>query len=82
MLFFDEPFNNIDCRTEEIIFEVFQEFKQQQKILLVISHDLGETIAHYDNLLLLNRQIIARGNPQQVLNNCNIDRAYGKLVIN
>lgn len=82
LLFFDEPFNNIDYRTEEIIFEVFQEFKQQRKILLVISHDLGETIAHYDNLLLLNRQIIACGNPQQVLNNHNIDRAYGKLVIN
>ena len=80
ILFFDEPFNNIDCRTEEIIFEVFQELKQQHKTLLVISHDLGNTTAYYDRLLLLNRQIIAQGKPQQVLNEQNIQQAYGKLV--
>ena len=44
LLFFDEPFNNIDKKTEEIIFEVFAELKQQQKTLLVISHDLGKTL--------------------------------------
>lgn len=80
LLFFDEPFNNVDCRTEEIIFEVFQKLKQQQKILLVISHDLGKTMTNYDRLLLLNQQLIAQGNPQQVLNQQNIQQAYGRLV--
>lgn len=80
VLFFDEPFNNIDFRTEEIIFQVFQEFKQQQKTLLVISHDLEKTVTNYDRLLLLNRRIIAQGKPQQVLNERNLQRAYGKVV--
>jgi manganese/iron transport system ATP-binding protein len=80
LFFFDEPFNNIDCRTEAIIFEVFQELKQQQKTLLVISHDLGETLNHYDRLLLLNQKLIAAGNRQQVLTNQNIQQAYGKVV--
>ena len=80
LFFFDEPFNNIDCRTEEIIFEVFQELKQQQKTLLVISHDLGETLANYDQLLLLNQKLIAAGNRQQVLTTQNIQQAYGKIV--
>jgi manganese/iron transport system ATP-binding protein len=81
LFFFDEPFNNIDCRTEEIIFEVFQELKQQQKTLLVISHDLGETLNYYDRLLLLNQRLIAVGNRQQVLTNQNIQQAYGKIII-
>ena len=80
LFFFDEPFNNIDCQTEEIIFEVFQELKQQQKTILVISHDLGATIANYDQLLLLNQKLIAVGNRQTVLTDYNIQQTYGKLV--
>ncbi len=78
LLFFDEPFNNIDQRTEEIIFEVFAELKQQQKTLLVISYDLGKTVDHYDRLLLLNHHLIAIGNQEEVLTDQNLTRAYGK----
>ena len=75
---FDEPFNNIDKKTEEIIFDVFAELKQQQKILLVISHDLGKTVDNYDQLLLLNHNLIAIGNQAEVLTDQNLTRAYGK----
>ena len=78
LLFFDEPFNNIDKKTEEIIFEVFAELKQQHKTLLVISHDLGKTIQNYDRLLLLNQYLIAIGNQEEVLTDKNLTRAYGK----
>lgn len=78
LLFFDEPFNNIDKKTEEIIFEVFEELKQQQKTLLVISHDLGKTVANYDRLLLLNHNLIAIGSQEEVLTEQNLTIAYGK----
>jgi len=78
LLFFDEPFNNIDQKTEEIIFEIFAELKQQQKILLVISHDLRKTFDNYDQLLLLNHNLIAIGNQAEVLTDQNLTRAYGK----
>ncbi|NEP59844.1 MAG: metal ABC transporter ATP-binding protein [Symploca sp. SIO2G7] len=78
LLFFDEPFTGIDKKTEEIIFEVFAELKLQNKTLLVISHDLGETLEHYDQLLLLNKQLIAAGTKQEVLTANNISKAYGQ----
>ncbi len=78
LLFFDEPFTGIDKKTEEIIFEVFTELKLQNKALLVISHDLGETLEHYDQLLLLNKQLIAAGSRREVLTPQNISKAYGK----
>ena len=78
LLFFDEPFNNIDKKTEEIIFQVFAELKQHQKTLLVISHDLGKTVDNYDRLLLLNHHLIAIGNQEEVLTEQNLTRAYGK----
>lgn len=78
LLFFDEPFTGIDKKTEEVIFEVFAELKSQNKTLLVISHDLGETLEHYDQLLLLNKELIAAGSKQEVLTPNNIRQAYGQ----
>lgn len=80
LLFFDEPFNNVDAQTEEVIFEVFRELKQNQKTLLVISHDLGVSTSNYDSLLLLNQQLIASGDRDMVLTQDNIQKAYGRCL--
>ncbi len=77
LFFFDEPFNAIDKATEEIIFDIFAELKSENKTLLVISHDLGETLKQYDNLLLINKQLIAIGSRREVLTAANIQKAYG-----
>lgn len=77
LFFFDEPFNAIDKTTEEIIFDIFSELKAENKTLLVISHDLGETLKQYDNLLLINKQLIAIGSRREVLTAANIQKAYG-----
>lgn len=81
LLFFDEPFNNIDNHTESIIFTTFAELKQQNKTLLVISHDLGGTLNNYDQFLLLNQQIIATGSKQEVLTKENLQKAYGQVSL-
>jgi ABC-type Mn2+/Zn2+ transport system ATPase subunit len=77
VLFFDEPFTGIDRKTEDIIFEIFRELKSQQKILLVVNHDLGDTLKQYDQLLLLNKYLIAMGFREEVITSTNIQRAYG-----
>ena len=78
LFFFDEPFNNVDQQTEAIIFDVFAELKAQQKTLLVISHDLSETLKNYDQLILLNKTLVALGTQAEVLTNENINRAYDR----
>jgi manganese/iron transport system ATP-binding protein len=81
LFFFDEPFVGIDNKTESIMFEVFAELKSQGKILLVITHDLGGTLTQCDQLLLLNRQLIANGSLKEVITTDNIQRAYGDSVL-
>jgi len=81
LLFFDEPFVGVDKKTEAIIFDVFAELKSQNKILLVITHDLGSNLDNYDRLLLLNKELIAEGNRDDVITTQNIKRAYGDSVI-
>jgi manganese/iron transport system ATP-binding protein len=81
LLFFDEPFVGVDKKTEAIIFDVFAELKSQSKILLVITHDLGSNLDNYDRLLLLNKELIAEGDRNDVITSTNIKRAYGDSVI-
>ena len=76
LLLLDEPFNNVDRQTEQIIYALFAQLKQQQKTLLVVSHDLSQTLDNYDRLILLDKKTIADGTKEEVLTNANINRAY------
>lgn len=80
IFFFDEPFVGVDQKTENIIFNIFHELADLGKIILVINHDLGESITNFDDLILLNKEIIAVGDRQEVLQEENLYRAYGSKV--
>lgn len=77
---FDEPFAGVDRTTEAILFEVFAELAAAGKIVLVVNHDLGASITHFDDLILLDRRAIATGPRQTVLTEENLGRAYGTRV--
>ncbi|MBV6626675.1 MAG: metal ABC transporter ATP-binding protein [Rivularia sp. (in: Bacteria)] len=81
LFFFDEPFVGIDKTTEDIMFDVFHELKRDGKILILITHDLGETLAQCDSLLLLNKHIIADGSMKEVVTTENLQRAYGNNIL-
>ncbi|MDF5729131.1 MAG: metal ABC transporter ATP-binding protein [Rhizonema sp. PD38] len=81
LLFFDEPFVGVDKKTEAIMFDVFEELKSQGKTLLLITHDFGICLTKCDQLLLLNKQIIANGSLKEVMTADNIQRAYGDSVL-
>ena len=78
---FDEPLVGIDKETEAIIFDIFHELADAGKTLMVVNHDLGQAIANFDDLILLNRELIANGPRKQVLSADNLQRAYGGQVV-
>ena len=80
LFLFDEPLAGVDKKTEAILFDIFNDLKSQGKTLLVISHVWGNALTHYDQLLLLNRELIAKGSPQEVMAIENIQRAYGEGI--
>lgn len=80
VFFFDEPFVGVDQKTEAIIFNIFHELADEGKIILVVNHDLGESINHFDDLILLNKNIIAKGSRQEVLREENLYLAYNGRV--
>ncbi len=70
----------VDRRNEAILFDLFRELAQDGKVVMVVNHDLGESITHFDDLVLLNRQLVAAGDRAAVLNDLNLQRAYGSRV--
>jgi manganese/iron transport system ATP-binding protein len=80
VLLFDEPFAGVDKKTEGIILNIFDELRSEGKIMLVSSHDWGQTLTHLDRLLLLNQRLIADGSPRQVMTPENLHQAYGASV--
>ncbi len=77
---FDEPFAGVDRKTEGILFNILRELAAAGHVVLVVHHDLGESITNFDDLLLLNGALIASGERQAVLQQENVYQAYGGQV--
>ncbi len=82
LFLFDEPFTGVDQQTAAVLIEIFNELRAAGKILLVSSHEWGQSIDRLDRILLLNQRLIADGSPQQVMTPDNIQQAYGTGIHN
>ncbi len=76
LLILDEPFAGIDVATEKSLMTLFKELTLEGKTLLVVHHDLSTAKEYFDELILLNRRLIAKGAPQEVLTTKNLERCY------
>jgi manganese/iron transport system ATP-binding protein len=77
---FDEPFVGVDHTSETVLFQIFHELAAAGKTVLVVNHDLGESITQFDALVLLNKELVAYGDRASVLNREYMTRAYGGAV--
>ncbi|ARE18439.2 metal ABC transporter ATP-binding protein [Lactococcus cremoris] len=60
-IFLDEPFVGIDSVSEKIIMDILQDLKEQGKLILIVHHDLSKVKVYFDELIILNKEIIAYG---------------------
>jgi manganese/iron transport system ATP-binding protein len=80
ILLLDEPMSAVDKKTEALMWNIYSELRQEGKTLLISCHEWGNTLDRYDQLLLINRHLVASGTPRQVLTPENIQSAYGASV--
>ena len=71
-IFLDEPFVGIDLVSERIIMDTLKELKHQGKTVLIVHHDLSKVKKYFDNIILLNRNLIAHGSVESVFNEENL----------
>ena len=73
----DEPFVGIDSVSEEIIMNTLRELKKAGKTVLIVHHDLGKVAHYFDQVLLLNKELIAFGPTKETFTKANLKQAYG-----
>ncbi|MCS7109904.1 MAG: metal ABC transporter ATP-binding protein [Candidatus Caldarchaeum sp.] len=73
----DEPLKGIDAESEEKLFALLNELKQEGRTIVMSTHDLSSTFELFENILLLRNRMVAFGPPEKVLTLENLSAAYG-----
>jgi manganese/iron transport system ATP-binding protein len=66
ILLLDEPFAGLDAAGQHDLMDLFNEVQAAGKTLLVATHDLSCVAACFHHAVLLNRKVIAYGEPRTV----------------
>ena len=72
----DEPFVGIDSVSEEIIMNTLRDLKKAGKTVLIVHHDLSKVPLYFDQVLLVNREVIAFGPTKETFTEANLKEAY------
>ena len=76
-IFLDEPFVGIDSVSEEIIMNTLRKLREEGHTILIVHHDLRKVHSYFDNVLLLNKEVIAYGDTEKTFTRENLTKAYG-----
>ncbi|WP_242327523.1 metal ABC transporter ATP-binding protein [Lactococcus lactis] len=79
-IFLDEPFVGIDSISEKIIMDILQDLKHQGKTILIVHHDLSKVKEYFDDIIILNRELIAYGPINESFSQKNLKKAYGDNI--
>ena len=80
IILLDEPFTGVDVKTEEAIIELLRELRSAGCIMLVSTHNLGSVPEFCDQVVLLNRTVLASGPTDQVFTEQNLTAAFGGVL--
>lgn len=66
MLMLDEPVSGMDKAGLEAFYALLEQLRQEDMVILLISHDLDYVRRHADRVVLLDREVLAGGTAQSV----------------
>jgi manganese/iron transport system ATP-binding protein len=77
VILLDEPFTGVDVKTEISIIKVLRELRSSGHIILVSTHNLGSVPEFCDQVVLINRTVLAHGPTAEVFTAENLGKAFG-----
>lgn len=80
VILLDEPFTGVDVTTETAIIALLRELRDAGCILLVSTHNLGSVPEFCDQVVLVNRTVLAAGPTSEVFTEDNLLRAFGGVL--
>jgi len=80
VILLDEPFTGVDVTTEEQIIALLHTLRDEGRIILVSTHNLGSVPEFCDRAVLLNRAVLAAGKTADVFTQANLEKAFGGVL--
>jgi zinc/manganese transport system ATP-binding protein len=75
LILLDEPFNAMDSRTTAALLELIHQWQAQGRTVIAVLHDDEQVKAHFEQTVLLARELVAWGPTAQVLTAPHLQRA-------
>jgi len=82
IILLDEPFTGIDVTTETAIIDLLRELRAAGHLMLVSTHNLGSVPDFCDQVVLLDRTVLAAGPTAETFTQENLERTFGGVLRN
>ena len=80
IILLDEPFTGVDVKTESAIIELLRDLRARNHLMLVSTHNLGSVPDFCDQVVLINRKLLAAGPTATTFTQSNLEKAFGGVL--
>lgn len=80
VILLDEPFTGVDVKTEEQIVALLRELRDEGRVMLVSTHNLGSVPEFCDRTVLVKGTVLAHGPTETTFTRRNLEAAFGGVL--
>ncbi|MBL1404764.1 MAG: manganese/iron transporter ATP-binding protein [Hyphomicrobiales bacterium] len=80
VILLDEPFTGVDVKTENAIIDLLAAMRNEGKVMLVSTHNLGSVPEFCDRTILINRTVLAHGLTSDIFTQENLEKTFGGVL--
>lgn len=80
VILLDEPFTGVDVQTEDAIIALLRELRDEGRVMLVSTHNLGSVPEFCDQTVLVKGTVLNFGPTEEVFTKDNLEAAFGGVL--
>ncbi len=80
VILLDEPFTGVDVKTEDQIIALLRDLRDEGRVMLVSTHNLGSVPEFCDRTVLVKGTVLSYGPTETTFTRDNLERAFGGVL--
>ncbi|WP_101775815.1 ATP-binding cassette domain-containing protein [Pasteurella oralis] len=80
IILLDEPFTGVDVKTENAIMDLLDQLRSEGHLILISTHNLGTIPDFCDQVVMINRTVLATGKTETTFTQKNLELVFGGVL--
>lgn len=80
VILLDEPFTGVDVKTEDQIVALLRDLRDEGRVMLVSTHNLGSVTEFCDRTVLVKGTVLSHGPTETTFTRENLEKAFGGVL--